>query len=311
MLRFALLLVFCATSGLAQGKAERAAAFFQGWIAEQGVDGALVVMKGHLVEAVADHGRSSNEPVEMASLSKAITALCAEGLVREGKLNWDDTAHSTLGQGPEVSLAELVTHAGGVWPDGTQGLRGVARFYSGEDAAGVAKRIRNRALQDKTFRYNNENYALISLMITAASGESYEQACRTRVLAPAGVQDARPSPVTGASLAWGGWQMSVQDYAKFHSYWFGIAGLVRTQAKELPSVQIGAAQYGLGAFYRGSVTDRAYWHFGGLCIPGKLRAGAFVATYGSGWTVVAAYDACLNDERALALSQGLTGILAE
>lgn len=311
MLRFSLLLVFCASTVMAQDKAGRAAAFFEGWIAEQDVPGAMVVLRGREVVASVEERRAVSEPMEMASLSKAITGVCAYTLTEDGTMVWDETPNMLLGRGPEVSLGALVTHSGGVWPDGTQNLAGVLRFYRGEDASGVEARIHDRPLQTPKFRYNNENYALVSLMIEAATGKPYEAVCRPRALAPAGVSAAGPSPITGATLAWGGWQMSLADYGAFHSFWFGEAGDIRAHVDRLPKTPHLKLFYGPGSFFAGPPDARVFWHFGGLCIPGSVNAGSFAVTFASGWTVVAGYDACLADEDASSLWLGLAEVFDE
>lgn len=310
MIRTLALLLCCATGVFADSKVRDAEAFFEGWIAEQGVPGAMIVLEGQDIATRVEAGRSTTEALEMASLAKAITAICAYGLVDEGALTWDVTIPDLLGRGPEVPLGALLTHSGGIGPDGTQGLRGVVRFYAGEDAKRIEARIHDRPLQDAVYAYNNENYALAALMIEAASGDSYTEACHERALAPAGVTTAVRSEKTGNMLAWGGWKISIKDYAAFHSYWFGQDGQIRAELADLPKVRASHAEYGLGTFFGGKADARAFWHFGGLCIPGGLRAGAHAVTYASGWTVVAAYDACLGPKAALALSQGLTQIFA-
>ncbi|MGR3503280.1 serine hydrolase domain-containing protein [Pseudaestuariivita sp.] len=282
--------------------AEPASEAFDDWLQKHDIpNGALAVIReGDLTGY--DHGWAADAPAEMSSLSKAITGLCAAELVDEGLLAWDDTPEG----GTDVTLKELVLHTGGIGPDSTQGLLGSLRYMGKEPNGDVARRARERAVQAKRvgqFDYNNENYALIAEMISAVAPEGVEDACAARVLAPAGVTGGA-SELAGHALAWGGWHIAPLGYARLHAYWFDGA---RKDPRDTPLYIFEGAQvfYGLGTFVRFSSEGTRFWHFGGTCVPRFANSGAFALTQAGDWTVVAAYDACIDDAAALELSEVL------
>jgi CubicO group peptidase (beta-lactamase class C family) len=226
-----------------------------------------------------------------------------------------------LGYGrPGITVAQLVTHTSGLAPDQTQAVMylWLDRDVDGADLA--SRRALGREAQAGsagTFFYNNENYAVLGQMIAAATGQTYEVACTQRVITPAGARSAGPSPRTGQTLPWGGWHMTLEDYARILDWGYGpegsavgpqaaIASLARVPGLTSDGKGVG---YGLGMFQLAKGTGYDVWHFGSWCYPLRHNVGSYAVRQVDGWRVVAAYDACVKSDamRALfrAVSRGL------
>jgi CubicO group peptidase (beta-lactamase class C family) len=279
---------------------------FEQWAQEVGADEISLVSLHN--GTVAGTPLNPDRPVELASLSKAITAICVAQLIEEGVWSARTTSAQVLGEGPqEITVAQLVTHTSGISPDSTQGLLWLLRDMHAPLGARVTATALART-PDETlgYFYSNENYAILGEMIEAALGQSYEQACAGRALAPAGITTAEPSRTVAGTLAWGGWQMSVHDYARFHQHWFGPDGPYGAGAPEALRIDLGdGAFYGLGMFERPWNEDRNFWHFGSWCMPFRINAGTFAVMWRGAWSAVAAYDVCLEEEAMIKLDRAL------
>jgi CubicO group peptidase (beta-lactamase class C family) len=309
---FAALWVLFAFDAAAEPVAERAVKMrnaFDNWAQAQGVEtpDIAILHKGELVSA----SRNADSPVEMASLSKAVTAICAASLIEEGRWSAQTTSAEVLGFGHEgITVAQLMSHTAGLFPDSTQTLTPMWITSNLPRKRIVAETALNRRRVGLgEFQYNNENYGVLGEMIEAALGEAYAQACLARALSPAGVTTAHASEVMGGMLPWGGWSMSPKDYGRFHYYWFGPQGVYAKGAPASLRVDVGGGgQYGLGMFERQFPTYRNFWHFGAWCIQSSVNTGSYAVIWKGEWSVVAVYDKCVEWEAMLALDATLSEV---
>ena len=286
---------------------------FRVWMNDNGATrGAIAIWRGGVSQREVGIGMDADAPVELASLSKAVTALCAAHLIENRVWTQETTSRDVLRRGPAgLSVAQLLTHSTGLGPDATQ--RDMAGWLdTAEDRAETAARnALDRESQSGTagrHAYNNENYAILGAMIAAEAREPYADYCLKVVLTPAGVTTAAPSPRTGAMAAWGGWQMSVGDYARLMHWAYGPGGRIGRAPGRWPSAEIGGgASYGMGMYQRDFLGDMNYWHFGALCFPGRLETGSYAVSWIGDWSVVVAYDACVDGEAMVALDRALVG----
>ncbi len=289
--------------------AARITAAFDRWMAEAGVAaGALVLLKDGAITARVARGRATDAPANLQSLSKAITALCLADLVDDGLARWDMALSDILDTDASVTLAQLVTHTSGLTRDGTQWRMARWRGDPAPRWAEVTARAlaRDRGRLDGTasaYAYNNENYAVLGVVIEALTGNPYPEACVRRL-----DLDARLSPLLGGYGPFGGWQMSPEAYARFHHD--RLAG--RPFGPPFARLPRGAA-YGLGTLTRSDETGaRTYWHFGLVCfLFGPGDGGSFAASYGTGYTVVAVYDRCVSRADMRALQTAVTTALVK
>lgn len=289
----------------------RVTAAFTDWLAQNGHPGGTLALRlnGKQVTIVAQGSRGQT-PAELASLSKSITALCLAELVREGRVAMDAPVSAYLEGGGEMRLGDLAAHAAGIASDRTQ--RKMPQWL--DDTRPRWANVTDHALDRgangprAAFRYSNENYAILGRVIEAASGAPYEQACRTRVMEPAGVA-AQPSPRTGAFLPWGGWMMTAGDFAALIDHGYGAGGTL-AQITDWPRVQLdGPVHYGMGMMQRDMAPARGggtnVWHFGALCFPDRLMAGSYAVRFANGWTVAAVFGKCPTQAQMAALDAAL------
>lgn len=296
-------------------RVEKLEAAFTGWMQDHGATtGAIAItFQGELVHS-AGFGMPADQPIELASVGKSITALCLNVLVEEGRLAWTMGLREALGRmvpAPlgDVTLKDLVTHAAGIGPDSTQDTMpyrfGDPTPYHDVVTQTVIQRD-EQAFEPEKFRYNNENYAILGEVIARVTGRPYHTACAQRVLPKEQYPSARLSPDAGAFGPWGGWQMSVADYARFHAAHFGTASSVGHNPEAFPAVPIaGGMHYGLGSFWRAFRGRYNFWHLGLLCFD-QLGAGAFAVSWRGDWGVVVAWDRCVSFDSAGQLDGALS-----
>ncbi|MEL6099960.1 MAG: serine hydrolase domain-containing protein [Pseudomonadota bacterium] len=309
-----ILSLFSASAGLADdGALNRLDEAFRAWLAPQGLNGVLALRHDGAPLGVIEAGISAETSIELASLSKSITGLCAMSVVEDGLMAWDDSAADTLGRGPDVSLGELITQTSGLRRDSTQGFMPFWRDQPPHRSSAVLDIVTLRAKPDGErgqFHYNNENYALAGLMIEAALGEDYDAVCRERVLEPAGVTGAA-SARFGGFQPWGGWAMTAADFAQFHEFWFALPSANGWDPFDLPYASAWGAHYGLGTMFRKLEPGFAFWHFGALCFPGDVETGAYAVSLFGDWTLIAAYDGCPSSDMLRKLDNALVAAALE
>ena len=278
------------------GRPSRIENAWSAWVEAGGTDRATlaILRSGDVVRAVG-RGAPADAPMLLASLGKVITAACIGELIGQGRLAADTRIGEILAEpGPaaEQTIGALLTHSGGIWPDATQGRPPTLAGSPSEDVARRALRRDPQRGAAGTFAYNNENYAILGLVIEAITGEPYDRACRRLVLDPLRIDSAALDGVWGTHGAWGGWSMSAVDYARLVWAAFGPDTAIGAAPEAWPSVDVGSARYGMGAFWR-AVQDRTFfWSSGMLCWAGEGNGGYF-ASYGGEWLVVTLYADCL------------------
>lgn len=279
--------------------ADRVAIAFANWAYDVGAEEAVLTLwhKGEMRRNIVIGEGAADRPVELASLSKAITAVCVAEMLNEKIWRSTTTSFSVLGYGLRgITVGQLLTHSSGLGPDETQVLMPLWLGEIGDRSEIAAKRALNRPDQTGLaglYTYNNENYAILGEMITQETGQPYERYCRDRVLARSGVQNAAPSEQSGSYLPFGGWQMSVQEYAAFMWHGFRPGGVVGHELSRWPQNTVeGPTRYGMGMFQRIVGTTPNFWHFGALCMPGRLNIGSYGVIWQGEWMIVAAYEVC-------------------
>jgi CubicO group peptidase (beta-lactamase class C family) len=280
---------------------------WRAWMAEVGMaEGtmALALADGRVIGAGLGRGPAQTAPV--ASLSKAITGLCLDGLLAERGLGWETTLGdiasemSAAGVTPRpwnaaITLASLVTHTSGLQPDLTQGDM-VGRTHG---ALGLHRRIASEALAEGAilgtagdYFYSNTNYAVLGVAIEALSGASYAETCMERVLRPAGIETAVIEGRMGSMSSYAGWEISAEDYARLARHWFA-AGQPHVDA---PGTRPDAGGYAMGYRIEGEGRRAEITHNGRLCFDEAAREGhgaTFIAL-GRGVAFAATWRNCID-----------------
>lgn len=290
---------------------------FDTWLVQHGTTGILASAQ-RAADGVWHATRKAqfNAPPtgELASVSKSITAVCVLSLVQDGRLFWSDRLPDILGPSPDVSVGALITHTSGLSRDSTQ-MNMPGWLDQAPDTGGhVSAEVLNSIVARKAnvgnvgqYIYNNENYALLGLLIEAVTGQPMFDYCRAALDLPDGIA---PSPRTGGMLPWGGFVADPIAYLSFLHSHFGADSTIGTDPFSLPHVEIAeGVYYGLGMVFRSYGEGFNFWHFGALCFPGRLNTGSFAVLWDGRMSALAIWDACVEWD-AMAQLDGALGAAA-
>lgn len=142
----------------------------------------------------------SSDLVEVASITKTMTAVTVLKLVDDGLVGLDDpvngivpafqTAHPP---GP-ITVRQLLSHTSGA-PEFNEALypevdfRGVNGQVTAERALQLAGTLPWRQFAVGSFRYSNTNYMALGLLVEALRHKPYAQVLREEVIDPLGLKD--------------------------------------------------------------------------------------------------------------------------
>jgi CubicO group peptidase (beta-lactamase class C family) len=158
-------------------------------------DGATRLATGYgAADLAAGTPMTGDTVVDVASVSKQITAGIVMALVLDGDLSLEDdvAAHlPDLGLTPgRVTVADLVHHTSGL-PDYLDLLdAGYAEVTTAADALAVLAGVEAVA-PGTAFEYSNTNYFLLGQVVEAVTGRSLVDVAEDRVFGPLGMRDTR------------------------------------------------------------------------------------------------------------------------
>jgi CubicO group peptidase (beta-lactamase class C family) len=213
-----------------------------------------------------------DEPFQLASMSKAMTAALAAHLVQQGKLRWDSTPAELLPevaatQDPayaQVTLAQLLDHRSGLpamqdvavlsellpllaaepgpLPQGDPGRRRLLARWM------LSLAPEGRPGQD--FVYSNAGYTVAGAMLEAAAGQDFEillrqwarplgmdPQWRTPARAPQGHEGAAPTQLMATQALPAEWQPWVDAIKPAGDVWLTPAGYGRWLAEHQRALQ--------------------------------------------------------------------------
>ncbi len=85
---------------------QRMTTAFEGWMqANAASEGALAIWYQGKPVATYALKMDAETPMEMASLSKVVTAICVSQLVQDGELAYSDSFKDLINRGPDITLA--------------------------------------------------------------------------------------------------------------------------------------------------------------------------------------------------------------
>ncbi|MEL7344091.1 MAG: serine hydrolase domain-containing protein [Pseudomonadota bacterium] len=269
------------------------------WVRAVGAsESAIAVMQLDDMAYAEAIGQDLDAPRPVHSVSKMITGACVTSLVEDALLTYQTGAGEVIqadrSPGGALNVAQLLTHTGGLGPDETQNaIRLVTQPRSFTDEL-VAKRALARRLRPETgHAYNNENYAILGMMIASVTGQSVEDACRARVLG--GLASAQNREGQGSGLSYGGWALSMPDLARF--------GAAFDLPVDAPRANVSPGiDYGPGVLIRDTDAGPNLWHYGGLCAFGR-GSGAALFILPHGLTMAVSYNVCASAQDLRQLEQ--------
>jgi len=287
---------------------------WQDWTAQVGATKSAISIgyQGAAVDGFGK-GRSPQDPAPIASLSKAITAVCVVAATGDTKIAIDQSIGSQLPlprtgkDGAAIKVRELMLHISGLTNDRTQRqMAGWIDQPTPRHAEVAAKTLRTGPKPGRAgqFVYNNENYAVLGALLDKVAGGNFLPFCNDLILAPLGVQ-AQLSPRFGAYGAWGGLEMSAEDYLRFVMPVFGETRIAQDPLAFPHTTLGGGMHYGTGSFFRPFQGNFNFWHFGALCFGDTAQAGAFFAVWQGDWAVSVNYDICPTNDQMRDLDAAL------
>lgn len=249
-------------------------------------DGEPVVRRGYgLADVVAGVEVIPQTNFRLASVSKQFTAATILLLAEDGLVGLDDPVRKWLpslpGAADAVTIHHLLSHTSGLIDYEDVMPEGLGRQVRDADVLAILEgQDRLYFEPGSQYRYSNSAYALLTLIVEAASGKAYPDFLRERIFAPLGMDD---------SVAFVDGESTVANRAFGHSLVNG--SWVRTDQSPTSAV------LGDGGIYS-SIDDLAKWDaalYDDRLLSDETRALAFsdqtgvrirednVHAYGYGW----------------------------
>jgi CubicO group peptidase (beta-lactamase class C family) len=203
---------------------------FAAWVRKYKIDDASLAIRygGKTIGTWGYGSRTAETPVNVASLSKAITGACIARLVGQGRLSFDDRLGDLLApvfaahgrpadrRANRITVAHLLTHMSGIrydWAVKRNWPVDAHEIALDRQAAAALERPLG-AEPGRKFWYNNTNFAILGAIIEQITGRPYAAFCTTAVLRPSGAT-ATLDAETPAMSSWAGWVISAAEYVKF------------------------------------------------------------------------------------------------
>lgn len=135
---------------------------------------------------------TSSTNYRLASVSKQFTAAAVLLLVEEGRLRLDERVIERLPGLPAaaagISIRHLLTHTSGLLDYEDLIVPGTARQLRDADVLRLLEAQKHTYFPPGTcYRYSNGGYALLALIVEAASGTSFASFLRARIFEPLGM----------------------------------------------------------------------------------------------------------------------------
>ncbi|HXG32116.1 MAG TPA: serine hydrolase domain-containing protein [Bryobacteraceae bacterium] len=213
---------------------------------------AAIVRPGEiLLGAYGVRDLSTGEPmtpatlVELASVSKPLTALAVARLEQEGRLRLDEPVRRYLPEfrvdhteSDRITVRHLLEHTSGLLRADDYRVPCCGRPGEGDLALAVRQlhAAQPRYRPGRRFRYANSNYVVLAAVIERVSGRPFATYMRESVFAPLGMWrttlDAAQAEAWGLAAqherAWGRFRVASQNF----SGWYG-SSLVKSPAEDV------------------------------------------------------------------------------
>ncbi len=283
---------------------------WQGWMKKHGIrEGSIIVSHEGSVISEGEINRRVDEPAKVASLSKAITAICVLTALKDSAQNAQtklrDVIPNALAAHPprddrflDISVGQLINHTSGIASDYHRVQLPKLKTFTKENKLWQFSKIVEETLSNTpgsaSYRYSNANYLILGLVVEALSGESYEEYCQRKLFTDNGITTASLNSDWKVMSSWGGWEISARDYLLFSERNFsGDFNPVSPAGHTLTVANLGRGRsYGAGIIFRRTGLGYTSWHQGSwIGVRGRANDpfGAYVALYDNGFSVVTNY----------------------
>jgi CubicO group peptidase (beta-lactamase class C family) len=263
------------------------------WMKSHQVPSASVaIMQGdRLVSAAGFGGMAPTAPTRIASLSKAITAVCVAQLVDAGRLSFTTPlgtalarTFARLGQPIDprfktITIEQLLAHRGGLAREPVTGPRD--RTLADRFIKALATPLIDEPGASRT--YSNVGYLVLGMVVEAVTGTDYENYCRLASLTPMKVSGTI-DPQLRARAPSGGWRVSAVNYARFIQVFEPSSAALGPLARAWQETQRG---YGLGIGIARTAHGTILTHTGRVAL--RERGGGYIVKYPDGWTAVVTF----------------------
>lgn len=279
-------------------------AAWRSWMVRNGVTQSsfAIGLDGEILHSSAQ-ARSADMAYPMASLSKAITGMCLNQILAESSYSWDSTLadlapefdkmnFTPAAEMADLTLVQIATHTSGLPKALTYGTTSIrAANLSSQPAMTRAALQESSNFGPRGSRvYSNANYAILGFLIEAMTGEPYSDYCAAHIMAPAGATEAGVVGQMAYTAGYGGWSVSVEDYARFAMFWFDpIQPWMETPSSFAYDSD---AHYGMGANVHLTAGGTVVSHNGRWTHddPHKPNIGALFLVRADGVTIVVNWD---------------------
>ena len=259
--------------------------------------GSVAIMKdGRLISTFGIGGMQAHVPARIASLSKAITAICVAQLVDSGRLSFTTPLGSVLGRtfarlgrpaDPRfrtITIEQLLMHRAGLAREPRRGP--FERDLTGRFISTLATPLASDPGGDMV--YSNIGYITLGMVVEAVTGSDYERYCREVALRPMKASGAI-DPQLRQRASSGGWRVSAIDYARFIQVFEPGSAALGPIARQWQETRAGARSYGLGVRISRTSQGVLLTHSGRNALGVTERSGSFVAKFPNGWTAVTTF----------------------
>lgn len=173
------------------------------------VQGNNVVFSKGYGEAESGKPNTPETQFFIGSVSKSFTSLAAMQLVQQGKLDLDAPIQKYLpwfqvadpGASSKITVRQLLNHTSGLSEKGDPN----ASVYTSslEEQGRLLRTAHLSAPIGKQYRYYNQNYRLVGLLVETVSGLPFSEYIRVNIFNPLGMTNSTTDPTLSSNLAQG------------------------------------------------------------------------------------------------------------
>ena len=173
-------------------------------------DGKVIAARGFGVRKLGEPTPVDGQTLfEVASNSKAFTAVALAMLVDEGKLAWDDPVTKHLPDFQmydayvthEMTVRDLLTHRSGLGLGAGDLLWWPTTTFTSDEIIEKLRYIRPATSFRNSYAYDNLLYIAAGKIVASKSGKSWGETVRERILAPVGMSATTTSLAENAGIA--------------------------------------------------------------------------------------------------------------